>query len=250
MKIELVNPQKEVELAVKALQRGEEELALQRLRSIRQRAKNRLSYTEKKLESAKGIEYQILKAREKEQRREYEALKNTVSTVTDYVKNPGDYDYKTSRKNYYKVGRDIQRANAIVAKQSAEKELVRSVAAERGDIVGVSIGNIKKGQKLDALLQNVVYKNKNFNVDKATLERISAEVKEITGYDILADIINAFNTPTHYESGGGKGNIPIYDTFMNVTQKLASVSRGYTASELDVLEKSLDTLRQMFGIGG
>ena len=237
----------ELELVIKNLERGNEALALSELRSIRKQAESRYYYAQRKLSQVSGIDYQIQAARTKELKIEYEQMKDAVKTITDYTRNPEKYAFKTSRTRYFDVQRAFSRINVIQEKKQAEKELVRSEARERGTIEGVTLGNIKKSRKLEALMQNVVYKNKNFNINEAELKRIAAEVLQITGYDIMGDIISAFDTPQHYESGGGSGNIPIYETFQNITNKLKQKMKSYSAAELDALEKNLLALAQMFG---
>mgnify|MGYP003290422569 CR=1 FL=1 len=237
----------ELDRVIRNLERGNEQLALAELRSIRKQAESRYYYARNKLSQVGGIDYQVQAAQTKELKIQYEQMKDAVKTITDYTKNPEKYSFKTSRKEYFKVQRAFSRINAIQEKKQAEKELVRSEARERGTVEGVTLANIRKSRKLDALLQNVVYKNSNFNIDKAELTRIAAEVKEITGYDIMADIMKAFDTPQHYESGGGASNIPIYDTFQNITNELRHRMRSYKAAELDALEKDLTALARMFG---
>lgn len=238
----------ELKFVIRDLERGQEQVALSRLRSLRKAAQSRYAYAEKKLESASGMDYQVINAQVKEAKIQYEQMKDAVRTITDYVNNPEKYQFKEDRKNYFKVQRAFSRINVIQQKKAAEKEIVREQQREAGTVEGITLTTIKKSDKVKALLQNVVYKNKNFNVNEEELLRINEEIKQITGYDFInEDIIKSFDTAQHYESGdGGKGNIPIYDVFQNITKKLGQKMKSFKATELDILEKDLIRLAQMF----
>lgn len=249
MKINIANAQKETELIIKNLERGEDKLALSRLQNLRKQAYNKYYYAQRKFETEQptGIDYQLQSAQIKQAKKELEQINASVETIRDYVKHPERFDYKTQRQKYYDVKKAFNRVNILQEKKAAEREFLRQTQKERGDVVGVTLLNIRKSDKLNALLQNVVYKNKLFNVNEPEFLRIAERIYKKTGYNILADFQAEFDTPQHYESGGSDTQSgSIYDRVRDISQKLVNIKRGYSGEDINELEQDIKRLIDMF----
>lgn len=250
MKVNLINAQKETERIIRDLERGNEKLALARLSELRKSAYNRYYYAEKKLEKEQptGIDYQLQAAQTKQLKIELQRMNEEINNIRTYIKNPEQYDWKTNRANYYSVQRSFSRVNALVEKKNAEREKLSELQREAGDVVGVTLYNVRKTEKIKALLQNVIYNNKLYNFSEAEILRISNELKMLTGFDLQQELINIFDVPQHYESDGSKSNIPLYDSFVNITDKLQNLSRGYQGETMDKINELInDWLRMTNG---
>ena len=247
MKIKVVNPDKEIELVIKDLERGNEAVARSRLSNIKKRERERLRYAEKKFEREQpsGMDYQIQKATIKQLKIDYNILSDSIDTIHSYMKNPESFSYKENRAEYFRLQRSFQRVSILGQKKEAEKETLRKAQSEKGDVVGITISSIRKSDKVKALLQNVIYNNPMFNFNESELQEVSKAIKDITGYDLMQDIVNIFNTPSHYESEGGSGNEPIYDSIKNITNKLENAKKSYSDEELKILEENINKFKVM-----
>lgn len=248
MRVNLVNAQIDTERILRDLERGDESFALLRLRELRKSAYNRMYYAERKFkkERPSGIDYQIQKANIKQARIDFERMSAEINNIREYVKHPEKFDYKENRANYYSVQRSFQRINALQAKRAAEAEKLRTLQSEAGDIVGVTLYNVQKSEKINAFLQNVVYKNKLYNFNEAEVSRIAAELKQLTGYDLQQALVDIFDTPQHYESGGGPSQqFTFFESIQNITKELKYIAKGYQGDEMKQIEQLINDWQKM-----
>ena len=249
MKISLANSQKETERIIRNLERGNEGMALLQLRELRKSAYNRYYRAARKFEETMptGIDYQLQLAAMRTAKKELDRLDDSIAEIRDYIKHPENYSYKDNRAAYFSVVRDFQKINSYIERREAERETLRQAQREARTVEGVTLYNIRKSQKINALLQNVIYNNQLYNFDEAEVKRISAELYRLTGYNLEQDLADIFDTPAHYESGGGKSNIPIHDSFKNITTNLRAISRGYKGETLKEINKLINSFRRMAG---
>ena len=247
MKISLANSQRETERIIRNLERGNEGMALLQIRELRKSAYNRYYRAARKFEETMptGIDYQLQLAAVRTAKKELDRLDDSIAEIRDYIKHPENYSYKDNRAAYFSVVRDFQKINSYIERREAERETLRQAQKEAGTVEGVTLYNIRKSQKINALMQNVIYNNQLYNFDEAEVKRISAELFRLTGYNLEQDLADILDTPAHYESGGGKSNIPIYDSFVNITNKLHAMSRGYQGEKLAAVTKLIEDFERM-----
>lgn len=248
MNVRLTNPQIAVEMVIRSLQNDNKRLARSQLSAIKKNAYNKLYYAQAKFETTMptGIDYQVQQAQIRQARIEYEQVKNAVNEIRNYMNNPEDYTFKNDRKAYYKVQRAFQRINYIEEKKKAEKEVVAQAQKEAGTVVGVTLGTIRKSQKMRALFENVLYNNSQYGFKEKELNEVAAKIKEITGYDVLEDLSTHFDTPQHYESGGTGIQTSFFDKITEISQKLKGALTAYKDNDkLDELEKQVNKFLTM-----
>lgn len=260
MKVNLINAQVSVERIVKNIERDNIRLARAELADLRKNAYNRQYYLEQKIkrENPQGMDYQILNSQLKQARRQYAEVKANVDIIREYIKAPEKFDFKTQRKNYYSAVKAFQRLNAAEAEKEAEKQVLRADQSRAGMVEGVTLLNIRKSEKINALLQNVIYNNSFFDFSEAELNEIASAIYRMTGYDLNAKIIDMFDTPQHYESndGGGK-NTATFDSLMDITKDLLNAKAGinrqtgkpFTPDELSELEGYINKFSAMYNKG-
>lgn len=249
MKISLANSQKETERIIRNLERGNEGMALLQLRELRKSVYNRYYRAARKFEETMptGIDYQLQLAAVRTAKKELGRLDDSIAEIRDYIKHPENYSYKDNRAAYFSVIRDFQKINSYIERREAERETLRQAQKEAGTVEGVTLYNIRKSQKINALMQNVIYNNQLYNFDEAEVKRISAELYRLTGYNLEQNLADIFDTPAHYESGGGKSNIPIHDNFKDITTNLRAISRGYKGETLKEINELINSFRRMAG---
>lgn len=236
IKVNLVNAQVATERIIKSLERGEEALARSQLNNIKRNAYNKLYYAEKRYEETMptGIEYQIQRAQIKRAEVEKAQIDNAVNTIREYIKNPEQFAFKTERANYFKLQKAFQRINFVEEKKVAERETLRQAQREAGSLTGVTLLNIRKTAKMNALFENVLYNNigkdkdkRLFDFNKAELEKLAARIRAITGYNVLEKFYNHFDTPQHYESEGTPSQEGIFDAVTNIAGDLKNMLKSY-----------------------
>lgn len=252
IKVNIANAQYRTERLITALENENASMARTELATIKKNAYNKLYHAERRFEETmpSGIEYQVQKAQIKQARIEYQQIQNAVKEVRDYINNPEDYNFKDHRADYFRLQRAFQRMNFIEEKRKAERESVREAQKEAGTVEGVTLLNIRKAQKMNALFENVLYNNSAFNFDKAGLDALAKQIQDLTGYNVLEDLYKHFDTPSHYESGGTGSQIPIYDEVVNISNKLKNMLTAYKESDkLAELEKAVNEFLTMARTG-
>lgn len=254
IKVNLVNEQVATERIIKSLERGEEELARSQLANIKRNAYNKLYYAEKRYEETMptGIDYQVQRAQIKQATIEKAQIDNAVKTIRDYIKNPEQFNFKNERANYFKLQKAFQRINYVEERKAAERETIREAQSAAGTVSGVTLLNIRKGNKMSALFENVLYNNMQFDFNRAELDKLAAKIQAITGYNVLEKFYNHFDTPQHYESGGSPSQKEgIFDAVTNISNDLKNMLTSYqNTPEYAELEGEVNKFLVMARQGG
>lgn len=248
IKVNLTNAQIAIQRVINILERGEDRLALAYLTDFKRKAYNKLYRAEKKYEETMptGIEYQVQRAQIKQARIEKEQIYNAVVEIRNYINNPDEYKFSSERVNYYKLRRAFQRLNYIEERKQAERETVRQAQKEAGTVIGITIANIRKTAKINALFENVVFNNKMYNFNSQELEELAAKIKNITGYNVLEDFYSHFDISSYYESGDDGQGGALFDLVQDISMKLKNMLTAYKDSEkLAELEEQVNKFLAM-----
>lgn len=256
MKITINNLQNQTNALIRSIEREEDKLALARLNTIRQQSYGKLRRARERFERdmPTGIDYQIQKAQIRQAEIEYNQIKQAVETLREYIKKPEDFTYK-NRANYAELRKSLQRINLTEERRNAEKELVKQAQKQAGTVVGVSMYSIRKSQKIRALFENILFNNSEYNFNESDFNQIVRDVKALTGYDIeKAFMEKHFDTPQHYESGGGGSNIALFDKLVEISDKLKESLRTFPISteneeEYKLLETRINDFLKMARLG-
>ena len=233
IKVNISNAQIATQRIINSLERGELELAKAQLSTLKKSAYNKAYYAEKKYQESMptGAEYQVQRAQIRQAQIEKHQLYNAVEEIRNYIDNPEQYKFKSERSNYYKLRRAFQRINYINEKKQAERETVRQAQRETGTVIGVTITNIRKTAKINALFENVVFNNSMYNFNAEELEELAVRIKDITGYNVLDDFYKHFDRPSHYESGDDGQGSAFFDLVTDTSNKLKNMLTAYRDSE-------------------
>lgn len=233
IKVNISNAQIATQRIINSLERGELELAKAQLSTLKKSAYNKAYYAKKKYQESMptGAEYQVQRAQIRQAQIEKQQLYNAVEEIRNYIDNPEQYKFKPERSNYYKLRRAFQRINYINEKKQAERETVRQAQREAGTVIGVTITNIRKTAKINALFENVVFNNSMYNFNAEELEELAARIKDITGYNVLDDFYKHFDRPSHYESGDDGQGSAFFDLVTDTSNKLKNMLTAYRDSE-------------------
>lgn len=248
IKVNLTNAQIATQRVINSLERGEEQLARAQLNELKRKAYNKLYRAEKKYEETMptGTEYQVQQAQIKQARIEKQQIYNAVAEIRNYINNPEEYQFSSERVNYYKLRRAFQRINFIEERKQAERETVRQAQREAGTVIGITITNIRKTAKINALFENVVFNNRMYNFNEQELEELAAKIKNITGYNVLENFYSHFDTPSHYDSGGSVKGGAFFDFVRDTSSKLKNMLTAYKDSEeLSELEEQVNKFLAM-----
>lgn len=242
-KVNISNAQIATQRIINSLERGEIELAKAQLNTLKKSAYNNAYYAEKKYQETMptGAEYQVQRGQIRQAQIEKQQVYNAVEEIRNYIDNPEQYKFKSERSNYYKLRRAFQRINYINEKKQAERETVRQAQREAGTVIGVTITNIRKTAKINALFENVVFNNSMYNFNAEELEELAARIKDITGYNVLDNFYKHFDIPSHYESGDDGQGSAFFDLVTDVSNKLKNMLTAYRDSEqLSELEEQVN----------
>lgn len=248
IKVNISNAQIATQRIINSLERGELELARAQLSTLKKSAYNKAYYAEKKYQETMptGLEYQVQRAQIRQAQIEKQQVYNAVEEIRNYIDHPEQYKFKSERSNYYKLRRAFQRINYINEKKQAERETLRQAQRDAGTVIGVTITNIRKTAKINALFENVVFNNTMYNFNAEDLEELAARIKDITGYNVLDDFYKHFDRPSHYESGDDGQGSAFFDLVTDTSNTLKNMLTAYRDSEqLSELEEQVNKFLAM-----
>lgn len=258
IKVNIQNAQKQTERLINQLERGDEAAARRTLAKIRKSAYDRMRYTGYLYDEASdvyletgsgGIDVQIQKAQYKKAKKEFEQIAASVNEIRSAIRNPDSYSFKEDRGAYYSLQRAFGRINAIQEKRAAEREIVYKAMSEAQSVEGISLTNIRRSQKLEALFTNVIYNNALYNFNKADLEDVDRKIRAITGYSVIERFQAHFDQPSHYESGGDEKQTSFFDKVKDISAELRAQLQRYQSSEnFATLEEQVNKFLRMAGV--
>lgn len=183
-KINIENEQEVVSWLLEALENENKRSARQILNTMKSSAYSKQYRLEKAIKEQKysGAELEVAKSELLKAKNTYEDVKSAVDVVRHYLEDP----------QHIRINKAINRLNIAEAKREAEIKL--KVKEQR------SIISIKADEKMQILVQRLIYENKLYDLDEATIDRLQKTFEKI-GINLKQSIFSIFNKAKHFDSG-------------------------------------------------